>query len=492
MALTYRTTAYGGGNVPLTNAQVDENFSWLDANKNYFRIKGDTSGSLVSGDVNLLAGTNVTIAQVGNNITINANDTSVAWTELTGVPTTFAPSAHVHAATDITSGTMATARLGSGTASATTYLRGDSTWSTFSNATVGLGNVENTALSTWAGSANVTTLGTIATGTWNAVAISAIKGGTGLTSYSTGDIIYSSSANTLSKLSIGTAGQVIKSILGVPAWSSLSSSDITTALGFTPVQQGTGTGQLSNVVKIGWNNSNLLLQIDAINFGASWPISVTGNAATVTSVIASQITSGTLATARLGSGTASSNTYLRGDSTWAVLDALPSQTGNVGKYLTTNGSTTSWSTVAEGASLSDSTTTDAPFSIPFSDLTSGTFSTAYINSSSLYFNPSSGTLNSISFNSLSDVRFKTDLVQITQALDKLEQLTGYTFSMIESNTRSSGLIAQDLQKVLPESVGGNEDKLTVNYGAVMGLIVEAIKELNSKVDAIQNQLLINK
>ena len=55
---------------------------------------------------------------------------SLAWTKLTGVPTTFAPSAHTHAAADIVSGVIAQARLGSSTASATTFLRGDQTWAT--------------------------------------------------------------------------------------------------------------------------------------------------------------------------------------------------------------------------------------------------------------------------------------------------------------------------------------------------------------------------
>ena len=56
--------------------------------------------------------------------------TDLAWTKLTGVPTTFAPAAHTHAAVDIVSGVIAQARLGSGTASATTFLRGDQTWAT--------------------------------------------------------------------------------------------------------------------------------------------------------------------------------------------------------------------------------------------------------------------------------------------------------------------------------------------------------------------------
>lgn len=83
---------------------------------------------------------------------------------------------------------------------------------------VGLGNVENTALSTWAGSANITTLGTIGTGTWNATTIGATKGGTGLTSYATGDILYASATNTLSKLSAGTDGYLLTLSSGVPTW----------------------------------------------------------------------------------------------------------------------------------------------------------------------------------------------------------------------------------------------------------------------------------
>jgi hypothetical protein len=45
-------------------------------------------------------------------------------------------------------------------------------------------------------------------------------------------------------------------------------------------------------------------------------------------------------------GTASSSTYLRGDNSWATIDALPSQSTHSGKYLTTNGSAASWSTIS--------------------------------------------------------------------------------------------------------------------------------------------------
>lgn len=107
---------------------------------------------------------------------------------------------------------------------------------------------------------------------------------------------------------------------------------------------------------------------------------------------------------------------------------------------------------------------------------------------SIRVNPSTATISATNFNSTSDIRFKKDLEVITGALDKVMQLTGYTFTMIESNQRSSGLIAQDLEKVLPEAIGGEESKKTLNYGATIGLIVEALKELNSKVDKLQKHL----
>lgn len=55
---------------------------------------------------------------------------AVDWSGIANIPSTFTPSSHTHAAGDITSGTVGTARLGSGTANTTTFLRGDQTWAT--------------------------------------------------------------------------------------------------------------------------------------------------------------------------------------------------------------------------------------------------------------------------------------------------------------------------------------------------------------------------
>ena len=69
-----------------------------------------------------------------------------------------------------------------------------------------LNNVENTALSTWAGSTNVTTLGTIATGTWEGTTVAVNQGGTGQTSYTNGQLLIgNTTSNTLAKATL-TAG----------------------------------------------------------------------------------------------------------------------------------------------------------------------------------------------------------------------------------------------------------------------------------------------
>jgi hypothetical protein len=79
--------------------------------------------------------------------------------------------------------------------------------------------LSSTTLGSGVTGSSLTSLGTIATGVWNGTTIGTIYGGTGINSYTTGDLVYSSSGNTLSKLAVGTAGQFLKVVGGVPAWS---------------------------------------------------------------------------------------------------------------------------------------------------------------------------------------------------------------------------------------------------------------------------------
>lgn len=87
----------------------------------------------------------------------------------------------------------------------------------------------------------------------------------------------------------------------------------------------------------------------------------------------------------------------------------------------------------------------------------------------------------------SDIRIKKDLARIENALSKVEALTGYTFTRTDTDQRQTGLIAQDVQKVLPEAVMDDGERLSLAYGHLAGLLVEAIKELKSEVDALKTQ-----
>lgn len=89
----------------------------------------------------------------------------------------------------------------------------------------------------------------------------------------------------------------------------------------------------------------------------------------------------------------------------------------------------------------------------------------------------------------SDERLKTNVVSIENALEKTLKLEGVSFERVDSGSKSIGLIAQKVKEVLPEVV--TEDSrgyLGISYGNIVGLLVEAIKELSNKVEDLEKQL----
>jgi hypothetical protein len=127
-----------------------------------------------------------------------------------------------------------------------------------------------------------------------------------------------------------------------------------------------------------------------------------------------------------------------------------------------------------------------------STITTGTLATANTSSTKLYFNPSSGTLNSTIFNSLSDRNHKTNIAPIVNALSKVLSLNGVTFNFIDGGESSAGLIAQDVLEVLPTAVKYDitNNVLSLNYSGVIGLLVEAIKEQQVQIEELKQ--LVNK
>ena len=98
-----------------------------------------------------------------------------------------------------------------------------------------------------------------------------------------------------------------------------------------------------------------------------------------------------------------------------------------------------------------------------------------------------GTVTATDFNSTSDKNLKTNIQIINNPLDKVLQLNGYTFNWKETNKESIGVIAQELEEILPELVIGFSQK-SVNYNGIIAVLIESIKELNQKVEGLTEEV----
>ena len=94
------------------------------------------------------------------------------------------------------------------------------------------------------------------------------------------------------------------------------------------------------------------------------------------------------------------------------------------------------------------------------------------------------------FSDPSDGRYKDNVIGIDSALDKVMMLNGIYFNWnntIDIKERQMGMIAQDVEKIIPEVVEKpttKDGKYTITYGKIVPLLVEAIKELNNKIDKL--------
>ena len=92
-------------------------------------------------------------------------------------------------------------------------------------------------------------------------------------------------------------------------------------------------------------------------------------------------------------------------------------------------------------------------------------------------------------------RLKENVKTVTGALDILDQIRGVTFDRIDTGKKSAGVIAQELEKVMPYAIyetalplktGSEEDTYkVVEYDALHAVLIEAIKELKSEIDELK-------
>ena len=99
----------------------------------------------------------------------------------------------------------------------------------------------------------------------------------------------------------------------------------------------------------------------------------------------------------------------------------------------------------------------------------------------------SGIVTATDFNSTSDVKLKKNIKQIEDPISKIMSIEGVSFNWKSDNRPSLGVIADQLENILPELVSGGDTK-TVNYNGLVGLLIECVKNQQKQIDELKDQL----
>ena len=163
--------------------------------------------------------------------------------------------------------------------------------------------------------------------------------------------------------------------------------------------------------------------------------------------------------------------------------------GGNGQVLSSTVTGVSWINAASGFAVTNDTTTDSTYYPVFVNATTGTPGQTSVSSTKLNFNPFTGNFSATQFTSLSDITQKTSIHPIENSIELTKELQGVRFNWIDNNKPSLGLIAQEVEKVLPELVETGDDGLKrVNYSNMIGLLIEAIKEQQVRIEELERKI----
>ena len=262
-------------------------------------------------------------------------------------------------------------------------------------------------------SGNVSPLGTIASGTWQASTITTAYGGTGLASFTAGDLPYYSTGTALSKLGIGTSGQILTSSGTAPQWSTLSGVAVTTisfdTTGLTPATATSGAVTVGGtlITSNGGTGLSSYTAGDTLYYASGTTLTKVGIGAANT-VYTSSGTAPQWSTSLnlAGSLTAAA------DSSFTSTGALLISKGTTGqqpgspavgmmRYNTTtnqfegySGSSPAWKSIG-GSALSNDTTTASNLYPVFAAATTGTAENLYTSNANYLYKPSTGELQAL-------------------------------------------------------------------------------------------------
>jgi hypothetical protein len=153
------------------------------------------------------------------------------------------------------------------------------------------------------------------------------------------------------------------------------------------------------------------------------------------------------------------------DDTWAISTVIGELISNPGTIV-----------------VNDNSSSSVTRYVGLVTVTTGFTTETYVSSSKLTFNQSTGTLSSTAFASLSDITKKINIQEIKDPIGITQQLIGVRFDWKDTNKPSIGLIAQEVEKVIPEVIETDINGFkTVNYDALIPILIESIKDHEKRI-----------
>ena len=151
-----------------------------------------------------------------------------------------------------------------------------------------------------------------------------------------------------------------------------------------------------------------------------------------------------------------------------------------GPYLTAGSSYNGSSSVSVSVAATSTNAADTLVARNASgDFTAGSINCSYLTASF--------TVEALDFNSTSDLNLKTNVNTIENSLDIVNSLRGVSFDWKVNGNKSYGVIAQELEQVLPDLVTTKENK-SVNYNGLVGVLLQAVKELSAEVEELKKKI----
>jgi|694.fasta_scaffold32358_4 hypothetical protein len=297
---------------------------------------------------------------------------------------------------------------------------------------------------------------------------------------------------------LGTVGGLV-SITGIQTVDATTRTTLETLLAFAPNQ---------------FND----LSVTGISTFTNGPVLIGSGTSTGTATQRLQVTGGGYISTSTGIGITNPTQLLDVGGNLRVRGGIYDANNNVGgasSVLTSNGSGGwSWQPVSAigGNTITVTDDTVSPqIRFPlFASGASASTSTQFIDTTSIVYNTSTnclgigsllptsridvigdarfvGVVTATDFNSSSDRNLKDNIQVIENPIDKILQLNGVTFTWNETGKSSLGVIAQEVEEVIPELVSDTNPK-SVNYNGLIGLLIECVKEQQKQIDELKNKL----